>query len=246
MTNITDRDGFIGYCLRRLGAPVIEINVAPEQVEDRVDDALKYYNEYHFEGQGQGYYKHEVTQTDKDNRYIDLPESVMAVTKVFNSSVFAGSYGLFDVRYQIALNDLYSLNSRTMVPYFMTMQHLGLMEQMLVGERSFRFQRHTNRLHIDTNWDKYRIGSFILVEVTESLSPDDYSDIWNDRWFQRYATCLIKCQWGENLSKFKVVPLPGGMILNGSEILSVALSEKAQLEGEMINTYSEPLVARIG
>lgn len=246
MARITDRDGFIDYCMRRLGAPVIEINISPEQAEDRLDDALKYFEEYHFEGSEKSYYKHTVTQEDKDNRYIELPENVMAVTKVFNSSVFAGSYGLFDVRYQIALNDLYSLNSRTMIPYFMTMQHLSLMEQILVGQREFRYQRHTNKLYIDTNWQKYNVDSFLIIEVTQSLSPDEYTDIWNDRWFQRYATCLMKQQWGENLSKFKSIPLPGGMVLNGGEILAAALSEKAQLEGEMINSYSEPLVARIG
>lgn len=246
MAEPTSRDDFIEYCLRRLGKPVIEINIAMEQVEDRVNDALKYFYEYHFEGSEKVYYKHEITAQDKENRYIELPENILGAVKLFNSSTFSNSYSMFDVRYQIALNDLYTLTTKSIVPYFMTMQHLGLLEQMLVGERAIRYNRHVNKLYIDTNWDKYNEGDFLVVEAWQVVDPDVYVDVWKDRWLQRYATALIKRQWGENLMKFRSMPLPGGMVLNGENIYNDAIREIEKLESEMINSYSIPMPVWIG
>lgn len=246
MAEPTTRDEFAEYCLRRLGKPVITINVSESQIDDRIQDALNYYYDYHFEGSEKTYYKHQITQEDKDNRYIELPDNIMGVVKLYNGSTFANSYSLFDVRYQIALNDLYTLTTKSMVPYFMTMQHLSLLEQLLVGEKHIRYNRHIRRLDIDTNWDKYVVGDFLVVEAHSVVDPEVHADVWKDRWLKQYTTALIKRQWGSNLSKFRDIPLPGGMVLNGPQIWAEADREISQLENEMINSYSIPIGLYIG
>lgn len=242
----TNREEFAEYCLRRLGKPVISIDVTDKQIDDRIQDALNYYYDYHFEGSQKTYYKHVITPDDRENRYIELPDNILGVVRLFNSSAFANSYSLFDIRYQIALNDLYTLTTKSMVPYFMTMQHLSLLEQLLVGERAIRYNRHVNKLFIDTNWDRYNDGDYLIVEAYNVVDPCQYPDVWSDRWLKRYTTALIKRQWGSNLSKFRNIPLAGGMILNGSQIYEEAESEIGMLENEMINSYSLPSLVLTG
>lgn len=246
MAEPTTREEFGEYCLRRLGKPVITINVSPEQLDDRIQDALNYYYDYHFEGSEKTYYKHQITQEDKDNRYITLPENIMGVVKLYNGSTFANSYSLFDVRYQIALNDLYTLTTKSMVPYYMTMQHLSLLEQLLVGERLVQYNRHIRQLDIHTDWDKYQVGDYLVVEAQQVVDPELHANVWKDRWLKEYTTSLIKRQWGSNLSKFRDIPLPGGMVLNGPQIFAEAEREITKLESEMINSYSIPIGLYIG
>ncbi len=246
MAEPTTRTEFGEYCLRRLGKPVITINVSDAQVDERIQDALNYYYDYHFEGSEKVYYKHQITQQDKDNRYIELPENIMGVVKLYNGSTFANSYSLFDVRYQIALNDLYTLTTKSMVPYYMTMQHLSLLEQLLVGERLITYNRNVRRLDVHTDWGKYMVGDYLVVEAQSVVDPEMYAGVWKDRWLKQYTTALIKRQWGSNLSKFRDIPLPGGMVLNGPQIYAEAEREIEKLEAEMINSYSIPIGLYIG
>jgi hypothetical protein len=246
MATPTSREEFKEYCLRRLGKPVIQINVSDDQVEDRVSDALKYYADYHFDGSTKVYYKHQITQEDKDNKYITLPENIIGAVKIFRLSGLTNGNNIFDLRYQIALNDLYTLTSHSMVPYFMTMQHLQLIEEMLVGEKPIRFNRHTDRLHIDMSWGRVDVGSFLIVEAYEVIDPEQFTDVWNDRWLMQYATALIKRQWGENIKKFSGMALPGGQTMNGQKIWEEAVEEIEKLEAEMINSYSLPASIFIG
>lgn len=242
MAKPTTRSEFKEYCLRRLGKPVISINVDDDQVDNRVDDAINYFWEYHFEGSEKVYYKHQITDLDKTNRYITLPDNIMGAVRLFEISSFASSIGnMFDVRYQIALNDLYSLTSHSMVPYFMTMQHISMLEQLLNGAKPIRYSRHKNILNIDMHWDNYQTGTWLVVEAYQVIDPEDYADAWSDRWLQRYATALIKKQWGENIKKFSGMQMPGGMSFNGQQIWNEATEEIAQLEEEMINSYSIPV-----
>lgn len=243
----TSRDEFKAYCLRKLGAPVIEINVDDDQVEDRIDESLRYYWDYHFDGSDKIYYKHQVTQQDKDNKYITLPENIIGAVYVFPiGDPIIRSDDLFNIRYQIALNDLYTLTSVSMVPYYMVMEHLSLISELLVGQQPIRYTRHRNRLYIDMDWVKYKVGEYILVEAYEVVDPTVYTDVWGDRWLQNYCTSKIKYQWGSNLTKFTGMTLPGGVQFNGQGILSDATREIATMEQEMISSFSLPVAHMIG
>ncbi|MCA6381938.1 MAG: hypothetical protein IM620_00450, partial [Cytophagales bacterium] len=208
------RQTFKDYCLRRLGAPVTQINVDDDQVDDRIDDALQYYWDFHFDGTSKTYYKAQITQQDYNNKYITLPENIIGAVHVFPIGSSLSTNNLFNIRYQIALNDLYDLTATTMVPYYMAMQHIQLLEQLLVGQHPIRFNRRMNRLYVDMDWDRLNVGEFVIVEAFQVVDPDTYTKVWSDRWLQKYATELIKQQWGQNLIKFQGVSLPGGMQFN--------------------------------
>ena len=243
----TTKAEFKEYCLRKLGKPVIEINVDDDQVDDRIDEALRYYYDYHFDGSDRTYYKHEITENDVANKYITLPENIIGAVSVFSigdPSIRADD--LFNIRYQIALNDLYTLTNVSIVPFYMVMEHLSLLTEMLVGKQPIRYSRHKDRLYVDTDWGNLRVGSFLLVEAYEIVDPAVYADAWNDRWLQNYATALIKRQWGSNLTKFTGMSLPGGVQFNGEKIYNDAVDEINKMEQEMISSYSLPVLDMIG
>ena len=238
----TTRETFIDYVKRRLGHPVTEINVDEMQLEDRIDEALKYFQDYHFDGVEKTWLKHEVTETDKTNNYITISNSnTIGIINIFDIGDATSTNNLFNVRYQIALNDLYDLSRYDLVPYFMNFQNIRFIEEMLVGKQPLRYNRHQNRLHIDMDWGKVTVGDYIIAEVYKKLDPDTYTDVYNDRWLQRYVTCLFKIQWGSNLTKFVGMQLPGGVQFNGEQILQQGLDEKQRLEEEMISSYSLPV-----
>lgn len=243
----SSRAEFKAYCLRKLGAPVIEINVDDDQVDDRIDEALRYYWDYHFDGSERIYYKHQVTDTDKANKYITLPENIIGAVSVFSvGDPVVRSDDLFNIRYQIALNDLYTLTSVSMVPYYMVMEHLSLVSEMLVGKQPIRYSRHKDRLYVDMDWSAFNTGDFLLVEAYEVIDPEVYTDAWGDRWLQNYCTAKIKYQWGSNLTKFIGMSMPGGVQFNGERILTDSQQEIEKMEQEMINSYSLPVLDMIG
>jgi len=243
----TTRAAFKEYCLRRLGKPVIEINVDEDQVEDRIDDALRYYWDYHFDGAEKVYYKHAVTSTDRNNKYITLPENIIGAVSIFSiADPSIRSDDLFNIRYQIALNDLYTLTSVSMLPYYMVMENLALIAEMLVGKQPIRYNRHMNKLYVDMDWNTLTDGEFLLVEAYQIVDPTDYVDVWKDQWLMRYSTALIKRQWGANLSKFTGMTLPGGVQFNGQTLYNEAIQEIDTLEREMINSYSLPVLDMVG
>ena len=242
----TSRATFKEYCLRALGKPVIEINVDDDQVDDRIDEALKYYWDYHFDGSEKIYYKYQVTYQTKIDRYVPMPENVIGVVNLFPIGQALNTNNLFNIRYQIALNDLYTLTSVSMVPYYMALQHVQFLEQMLVGQQPIRYNRHMNRLYVDMDWNIISSGDYIVAEAYQIVDPDVYTDAWSDRWLLRYATCLIKQQWGTNLKKFTGMQLPGGIQFNGQQIYNEALQERSDLERDMITSYSLPVTDLIG
>lgn len=243
----TTRSAFKEYCLRRLGKPVIEINVDEDQVEDRIDDALRYYWDYHFDGAEKIYYKHAVTSTDRSNKFITLPENIIGAVSIFSiADPSIRSDDLFNIRYQIALNDLYTLTSVSMLPYYMVMENLALIAEMLVGKQPIRYNRHMNKLYVDMDWNTLQDGEYLLVEAYQIVDPDDYQDVWKDQWLMRYATALIKRQWGANLSKFTGMTLPGGVQFNGQTLYNEAIQEIDTLEREMIISYSLPVLDMVG
>lgn len=242
----TNKAEFKQYCYRQLGAPVVEINVDDDQADDRIEEALRYYWDYHFDGSEKIFYKHQVTEQDKENKYITMPENIIGVINLFDLGSALGTNNLFNIRYQIALNDLYTLTSVSMTPYYMAMQHIQFLEYLLVGRQPIRYNRHSNKLHLDMDWDRLSIGQFIIVEAYEVIDPVVYTDAWSDRWLLRYASCLIKQQWGTNLKKFDGMKMPGGLTFNGQKIYEEATQERQTLENEMIYTYSLPAQDMIG
>ena len=247
MAQPTTRKEFREWCLRKLGKPVIEINVDPDQADDRIDEALSYYWDYHFDGTEKIFLKHQITQQDKDNGYIDIPENVIGAVNIFplGSSITA-STGMFNVQYQFVLNNLHDFVNYDMVNFYMSMQHLQFMEEILVGKQPIRYNRHINRLYIDVDWARLAIGDYIVAECYQIVDPETYTDVWKDRWLQNYATAKIKYQWGSNLTKFVGMNLPGNVQFNGEQILNDAKEEIQRLEEEMLTSYSLPVSDMIG
>ena len=242
----TTRATFKEYCLRKLGKPVIEINVDDDQIDDRIDESLRYYWDYHFDGSHKTYYKHIVTEQNKLDKYITMPENIIGAINIFDIGDAVNTNNLFNIRYQIALNDMYTLTSQSMVPYFMAMQHIQFLEELLVGKQPIRYERHRDRLHIDMDWNKIEAGQYIIVEAYEIVDPDEWTDAWADRWLQNYCTVLIAENWGRNLTKFTGLNLPGGVQFNGEKILDDARAERQKLEDEMLNSFSLPNIDMIG
>jgi len=242
-----NREEFKEFCLRRLGAPLLEINVADDQVEDCVEISLEYYHDYHFDGSRKLYLSHEVTQDDIDNKYLTVPDSIIGITNVLAIGGSFSSNNMFNIRYQMSLNDAFAFNYGPAAPYFMAMQNIALMEDIFVGQQGLRFNRHTDKLYIDMDWGaRLTVGEYIVVECYERMDPDTYTDVWNDRWLKRYATAQIKKQWGENLKKFEGIQMPGGVVFNGQKIWDEASEELARLEDEMTQSYSLPVNDMVG
>ena len=249
---ITNRTQFKEYCLRRLGFPVIELNLDDDQIQDRIDDALQYWTDYHYDGMQKVYYIKAVTQTEIDQKYLNLsgstdadgnPMEIIGVTRIFPLSDSQATINMFDLRYQLRLNELYDFTSASYINYTMTMQHLRSLELMFTGEVPIRFQRHMQRLLIDWSWGNAEapIGTIIIAECYASINPDVYTNVWNDMWLKKYATALIKRTWGNNLKKFSGLTLPGGVTMNGQQIFDEAMTEIADLEKEMETNFGAPL-----
>jgi hypothetical protein len=252
MATITNRTAFTDYCKRRLGFPVIDINVDDDQISDRVDDALQYWQDYHFDGLQKVYYIKAIQQTDIDQRYLDLssttdadgnPMEIVGITRIFPVTDSQANVNMFDLRYQLRLNELYDFTSASYINYTLTNQHLRSLEIMFTGEVPIRFQRHMRRLYIDWNWGDQEapIGTVVIAEAYAAINPAVYNMVWNDRWLKEYATALIKRTWGNNLKKFNGLQLPGGVTLNGDQIYQEAAVEIERLEKEMENNYGAPL-----
>ena len=242
----TNREEFKQYCLRRLGAPVSQINVDEDQLQDRIDDALNIYWDINFDGTEKQYYKALVTEQAILNKYVTLPDNIIGAVHVFPIGSSLSTNNLFNIRYQIALNDLYDLTATSMVPYYMAMQHIQLLEQLLVGLQPLRYNRRTNKLYLDMDWEKTHPGDFLIVEAYQIVDPEEYPKVWSDRWLLKYATELIKKQWGENLIKYTNVSLPGGMQFNGEKIYNDAAAEIEKMEASMLTGFSTPVAFMMG
>ena len=312
MAKPTTRAQFKDYCLRKLGHPVIQINLDDDQIEDRIDDALSFFHDYHFDGCEKIYMKHQFTQADIDRRWIYCPDPVLFVTGVLPFDDSNSSINMFDLRYQLRLHDLYDFTSVSYVSYEITMQHLRTLNLLFSGTPQFRFNRHHNKVHLDINWESdAQVGKYVIIECYRKMNPDtvtltgtitgntssntltgtsttfdqevienDFitvsdgqevqirkinspteivianslsanvsgvsmtragiSDVWNDRFLKKYATALIKRQWGNNMKKFSGIQMPGGVTLNGKEIYDEASEEIKEIEEDMFNFNSLP------
>lgn len=311
---VSSRDGLKQYALRALGAPVLEINVDDDQVEDRIDEALDYWRLYHYEGIEQIYLKQliraseitlstsvadtfdlaehitgatsgataevckessrsssgtlllvknvngtfangevitgsaghsatldSITLREYDNRYIEVPDYVWGVTKILSVGQASSSKNIFDLQYQLRLNDLYDLTSTSLIYYKTVMSHLALLDFELNGHQGFRFNRMSNRLYLDANWQTdFILGDYIIVQSYRAMDPTTWTKVWNEPWLKHYTTALIKKQWATNLKKFSGLQLPGGVTLDGDKLYSEATEEIKELEDDLQNK-SAPL-----
>ena len=246
MATPTTRTEFKKYCLRELGHPVVEINVDEDQVQDRIDDALDYYRDFHYDGSFEDYYKHVVTSSDITNGYITLDEDIHSVVDIFPVGQGLNSSNLFNLKYHITLNEIYDWAHGQFSSYTMTKERIALLNEIFVGKQLFRFNRNTDKLYIDMDWALMTAGEYIIIKCYRTTDASTYADVWSDRWLRKYATQLIKRQWGTNLKKFSGMQLPGGLTFNGEQIYQEADEEIKRLEEEVINTYSMPSYDMIG
>mgnify|MGYP003111321828 FL=1 len=280
MAQPASRADLINYCKRQLGAPVLEINVADEQIDDLVDDALQLFHERHFDGVVQTYLKYKITQEDIDrgrarggsstagivtttassdidgasvtfsyeenSNYIQVPPAVIGINKVFRFDNSTISGGMFSLKYQLFLNDLYFFNSLEMLSYAMTKTYLSDIDFLLNTEKQIRFNQRQDRLYLDVDWGNVTKDDYIILDCWRLLDPNDFARVYNDSFLKRYLTALIKRQWGQNLIKFQGVKLPGGIELNGRQIYDDAERELDKIKEQMSNTYELPPLDMIG
>jgi len=234
----------IDYCLRNLGAPVIEINVDEDQIDDRIDEALQFYQTYHADSIEKFYLKHEVTQNDITNGYITTSNLITDVVRVLPIRDSVTSSDMFDIRYQIHLNDIHSVGFMgSLTEYVMSQQFLSLLDQVIDSdEKHINFERHKNQLRIDMDWDnELEVNDYIVIECYRVIDPDTYTDVYNDYFLKRYATALIKRQWGTNFIKFEGMVMPGGVTFNGRQIFDDANEEITKLEEEARLNWEQPV-----
>ena len=234
------------YCLRALGKPVIQINVEEDQLEDRLEEGLQMYQEFHGDATIKTYLKHEISQTDIDNEYVTLTEATIGVMAVF--PLDSGSTkNMFDVRYQLYLNDIYDLTKTSIVSYYQVQQHLGVLQEVFSGKPGMRFSRHQDRLYVDVDWSKeFNVGDYLVAECVQIVDPTTYTDIFNDMWLKQYTTELFRKQWGNNLIKYQGTQLPGGTTLDGGRILDEAKSNIEILLQDLEGKYQFPVDFAVG
>jgi hypothetical protein len=236
----SSRQELIDFCLRQLGAPVINTYVEDNQIEDAIDLALQYFQDFHSDGVERWYLKHQITQENIDNQYIPITENIIGVTRIFPARSTGQMVNMFDIQYQMRLNDMFTFTASSYVHYVMTQQHISTLDLLLRGEVPIRFNRHTDKLHIDWDWAvDATVDEWIIIEAFIIADPDTYTDVYNDRLLKRLATAYIKRQIGTNTKPYGNIPLPGGIMLNGKEIYDEAIEEIKTVE-ELIRTTHEP------
>ena len=271
MSKPSTRQGLIDYCLRKLGYPVLEINVDDDQIDDLIDDAIQYFQERHFDGIERMLLKHKVTKENRESlrtgvttttanstvgittttfeesqNFIQLPDHVLGVERVLKIDNSTISSGLFNIKYQIFLNDLYYYGALDLLNYTMTKTYLEDLSRIITPDTQIRFNKKLGRFYLDIDFAQMSDDTFIIIDGYRLLDPADVSKIYNDFWLKKYATALIKKQWGMNLIKFQGVMLPGGVALNGREIYEDAIRELEELENTLKTEYELPPLDFIG
>ena len=281
MAKPTTRKELQEYCLRQLGAPVLEINVDDDQIDDLIDDTFQYFNERHFDGVEKMYMKYKLSEEDinrgsaknttgvgivtttatstaisgygtttsnwyETSNFIQVPNSVIGINNVFKFDTSSISGGMFSIKYQLFLNDLYYFNSVNLLQYAMTKSYLEDIDFLLTTDKKIRFNQRQDRLYLDIDWGAQQIDDWVIIECYRALDPEAFTGVYNDTFVKKYLTALIKRQWGQNLIKFKGTKLPGGIELNGREIYEDALADLADIKERMSTEYELPPLDMIG
>lgn len=241
MATVSSRVDLSAWCLRKLGAPVININVAPEQIDDRIDEALQVYQEKHFDATQELWYAYKLTETDITNGYITLPDEFLSVVEIrqLTTNYSSSSDKMFDFNYQIGLNELSPFQSMDLINYYMVVTNYELIMDILTTVPRFEYSRHLNRLVLNDNLKSIGVGYPIVMRVYKIIDPDA-SSVYNDRWLKQYAAALIKRQWGENLMKHGQIQMIGGITVNGESIFQQAMDEITKLEDQLNDQFQEP------
>jgi len=279
MAKPAGRQELIDYSLRKLGAPVLEINLDDDQIDDAVDDALQFWHERHFDGVERMYLKYKITQEDIDrgiadpptgsgittttgistisnvsttfnfyenSNYLQVPDSIIGVENIFKFDSSTISGGMFSIKYQLFLNDLYQFTSIDLLQYSMTKTYLEDIDFLLTTDKKIRFNKRQNRLYLDIDWEAQSKDNYLVIDCWRILDPNDFTTVYNDSFLKKYLTALLKRQWGQNLLKFKGTKLPGGIELNGRELYDDAERELDDLLSRMSTEYELPPLDMIG
>ncbi len=279
MSKPSSRQELIDYCLRRLGYPVLEVNVDDDQISDLVDDAIQYFQERHYDGVERMFLKYKITDEDRErgkapadggpgitttsnssvingqqeifnfqenSNYIQVPDHVIGVNNIFKFSSSTISGGMFSIKYQLFLNDLYYFNSIELLQYSMIKRYLEDIDWLLNTDKQIRFNKKQNRLYLDIDWRATNEDTFLVIDCYRALDPDNFTKIYNDWWVKKYLTATIKKQWGQNMIKFNGVQLPGGITLNGREMYEDAIREIEEIEEKLRTEYELPPMDMIG
>ena len=278
MAKRNSRGQLINFGLRKLGYPVLEINLDTDQIHDALDDTIQLYNERHYNGIERMYLKYKITQEDIDrgsakgtdgvgivtttgistsnvtvqsnfyetSNFLSIPEHVLGIHKVFKFDTSSISGGMFSIKYQLFLNDLYYFNSVNLLQYAMTKSYLEDIDFLLTTEKQVRFNQRQDRLYLDIDWGAQQVGDFIVIDCLRALDPEEYRQVYNDPFVKRYFVALMKKQWGMNLIKFRGTKLPGGIELNGREIYDDGVRELEELRNRMTQDYELPPLDFIG
>ena len=253
MASPATRSQLKDYCLRKLGFPVIDINVDDDQLEDRIDDALQKFRDYHYDGTEEIYLAHQVTAGDVSNTYITVADSIVGVSSILpiNSGTIASNssagFNIFDINYQIRLNDFYNLLSSSYTYYVIAREHLAMLDMIVTGELPFTYNKKVNQIDIQMDWTgRIAVGDFLVFKATRIVDPTTYSKVYNDSWLKSYTTALFKMQWGNNLSKYTNYTLPGGLVVNGEKIYTDAIAEVELLHTKLREEYELPPQMLVG
>lgn len=243
----TTRQELKDYALRRLGFPVIEINVDDDQLDDRLDDAIELFREFHYDGTEYTHLAYQVTEADRKNQYIRVADSIVGVSRVLPlsqlkaTSTSSAGFNIFDINYQLRLNDFYNLTASSYTYYVIAREHLAMLDLVITGEVPIKFNKATHRIYCDMNWfTKIDPGTFIVFEAWRVVDQECYTSVFNNIWLKEYVTQVFKKQWGTNLTKYKDYVLPGGITVNGEQIYADAVTEIARLEDKLRDTYEAP------
>tara|TARA_B100001769_G_scaffold171399_1_gene135055 strand:+ start:782 stop:1645 length:864 start_codon:yes stop_codon:yes gene_type:complete len=287
MAKPTTKQELKDFCLRRLGAPVLEINVSDEQIDDAYDDALQLFQERCYNGVERMYLKHQITQEDIDrgkatnedgstntvgivtttatstsisgladpitskwyetSNFIQIPDSVVGIEKIFKFDASTISGGMFSIKYQLFLNDVaFNLGYNGLLSYAMTKSYLQDIDMMLTTDKQIRFNQRQDRLYLDIDWGSSVKDNYIIVDCYRALDPTEFTGVFNDPFIKNYLTALIKRQWGQNLIKFQGVKLPGGIELNGRQLYDDAERDLESIISKMSSEYEVPPLDLIG
>lgn len=239
MAVVTTRQGLIDHCLRRLGEPVVEVNVDEDQLEDKVDDAIQLYQEFHSDATFRTYYEYQLTGDDITNKYITLPTNILYVTKMLPvSSMIVNSTNMFSFQYQFAMSDYHQLSdvgAGGLAYYDQMRQYLELIDMKVNGLPLISFARRQNRLYIwsDIEDGTLKSGQYIAIECYQTVDPTAYTNVYNDMFIKDYTTALIKEQWGQNMSKFEGMQLPGGVTISGARYIEEGREEQERIRERM-------------
>lgn len=271
MAQPNSRDGLLEYCLRSLGAPVSEINITEEQLNDRLDDALQYFQERHFDGIQRVFLKHKLLReeidiarkspvfqtsnsatgittsiTEEAQNFIPLPDTIVSVNGVFKTDTSSISSGMFNIKYQIFLNDLYYFGALDLLNYAMVKTYLEDISRIISPDVQLRFNKKNHRLYLDIDWSMVTQNFYIIIDCYRIVDPAEFPKIYNDYWLKKYLTASIKKQWAQNLSKFNNVQLLGGVTMNGDKMYADAEKELEAIERQLRDEYELPPLGLIG